>query len=37
MIARNHVIPAMAGIPGRHGHRRLFLAEILASAGMTVK
>jgi hypothetical protein len=31
------VIPAYAGISGRYGRRRLSLAEIPASAGMTVK
>ena len=37
MIARNHVIPAKAGISGRYGRRRLNLAETPAYAGVTEK
>jgi hypothetical protein len=36
MIARNHVIPAEAGISGRYGRPLHFLAETPACAGVTV-
>ena len=36
MIARNHVLPAEAGISGRYGRLSQFLAETPASAGVTV-
>jgi len=36
MIARNHVVPAKAGISGRYGQQRPFLAGTPACAGVTV-